>query len=221
MVSSAPRLDSRLIAAVRRLDDGKRPIAEIHRRLGAVAGELGLAQPSYQRVRLLVRDLRVGRAVPGIGDVLLDIALQNRPPEALIEHLADHPRRTLQHCVAKSEEAPELEAVEGAGSSAFALEEDDEREADREIDDADRDLLSEQAADGGKIGAGRDEPGGLDAVRERDDLRKPAHSLREPVERHVGSRDAQEAAGDDVGEEADRPSAQPERADAEAEAGGR
>jgi hypothetical protein len=95
MSSSAPRLDARLIAAVRRLDDGEQPIAEIHRRLGTVAEKLGLAQPSYQRVRLLVRQLRSGHEVPGIGEVLLDVALRNTPPEAVIEHLFDHPRRAL------------------------------------------------------------------------------------------------------------------------------
>jgi len=95
MAASAPRLDARLIAAVGRLDDGRQPVADIHRRLGVVAEHLGLAQPSYQRVRLLVRELRAGRAVPGIGEVLLDIALQNKPPEAIIEHLSDHPRVAL------------------------------------------------------------------------------------------------------------------------------
>lgn len=95
MVAAAPRLDARLVAAVRRLDDGEQPVAEIHRKLGVVAECLGLAQPSYQRVRLLVRDLRAGRDVPGMGDVLLDISLRNKPPAAIIDYLADHPRRTL------------------------------------------------------------------------------------------------------------------------------
>jgi len=95
MTASAPRLDSRLIAAARRLDDDTQSIAEIHRRVGTVAGHLGLAQPSYQRVRLLVREIRAGRAAPGIGDVLLDIALKNKPPEAIVTYLSDHPRQAL------------------------------------------------------------------------------------------------------------------------------
>jgi hypothetical protein len=88
-------VDPRLVAALHRLDNGKLPVAELHRRLGDVAEHLGLAQPSYQRVRLLVHDLRKRRAAPGIGDVLLDIALRNKPPDALITHLSDHPRKTL------------------------------------------------------------------------------------------------------------------------------
>jgi len=71
-----------LVAALRRLDDGTQPIAELHRKLGALAQRLGLPQPSYESIRLLVRDLRKARAASGIGDVLLDITLRNKPPEA-------------------------------------------------------------------------------------------------------------------------------------------
>jgi hypothetical protein len=92
-VIRSPAGHTRLIAAVGRLDDGEQPVAEIHRRLGTIADELGLAQPSYQRVRLLVRELRAGRDVPGTGDVLLDVALRNRPPETIIAYLSDHPQR--------------------------------------------------------------------------------------------------------------------------------
>jgi hypothetical protein len=95
MTSSAPRVDPRLVAALRRLDDGELPVAELNRRLGAVAEHLGLARPSYQCVRLLAREIRRGRATPGIGDVLLDIALRNRPPEAIITYLSDHPKHAL------------------------------------------------------------------------------------------------------------------------------
>jgi hypothetical protein len=31
----------------------------------------------------------------GVGDVLLDIALRNKPPEALITYLSDHPKKAL------------------------------------------------------------------------------------------------------------------------------
>lgn len=30
-----------------------------------------------------------------MGDVLLDIALRNKPPEAIIDYLSDHPNQTL------------------------------------------------------------------------------------------------------------------------------
>ena len=55
MTSSAPRIDPRLVAALERLDDESLPYAEVARRLGRVAAELGLAQPSYEQVRVLTR----------------------------------------------------------------------------------------------------------------------------------------------------------------------
>jgi hypothetical protein len=93
--SSAPRIDSRLVAALGRLDDAQRPIAETHRRLGFVADELGIPRPSYQCVRLLVHVMRRGSTGPGIGDVLLDFALRTRSVEAIFETLVDPPQRPL------------------------------------------------------------------------------------------------------------------------------
>jgi len=95
MSGASPRVDSRLVAALRRLDDGALPIAELHRRVGAVAERLGLSQPSYESTRLLVRDLRAGREHPGVGELLLDIALRTRSPDQILAELSDRPHRTL------------------------------------------------------------------------------------------------------------------------------
>jgi hypothetical protein len=86
----APRTDLRLVAALARLDDRKRPIADTNRQLGAVVAHLGLPQPSYEQVRRLVHELRAGRsdARVTVGEVLLDIAFRARPPIALVELLA-------------------------------------------------------------------------------------------------------------------------------------
>jgi hypothetical protein len=88
-------VDSRLVAALGRLDDGELSAAELNRRLGAVAERLGLAQPSYQCVRLLLRDLRMGRKRPGVGELLLDIALRTRSPDQILAQLSDRTPRTL------------------------------------------------------------------------------------------------------------------------------
>jgi hypothetical protein len=95
VTDAAPRIDERLVAALARLDDPEKPIAETWRRLGAVATSLGLAGPSYQQVRVLVHELRGRRRDPSVGSVLLDVALRNRPPEAFLDALADHPRTAL------------------------------------------------------------------------------------------------------------------------------
>jgi hypothetical protein len=90
VASSAPRLDARLIAALERLLDEDVPVAELNRRLGAVAAALGLPRPSYERVRLIVNERRRGRlATPTTGEVLLGVATRSRHPEDLLKLLAD------------------------------------------------------------------------------------------------------------------------------------
>jgi hypothetical protein len=88
VVRIAPRLDERLVAAIGRLDDPKRPIAETWRRAGVVAEWLGLPRPSYEQVRVLVGEFRAGKYSPGLGDVLLEIAFRAAPPDALLDFLA-------------------------------------------------------------------------------------------------------------------------------------
>jgi hypothetical protein len=85
---SAPRLDSRLVAATIRFDDLGKPIAETYRTVAALAESLGLPRPSYESVRRRVHAARSGRRDPSIGQVLLDIDLRRRPPEAIVDALA-------------------------------------------------------------------------------------------------------------------------------------
>jgi hypothetical protein len=89
VLSFAPRISPRLLEALVRLDDRRVPIAEVNRRVGAEAGRLGLARPSYQRVRELVhRARRLRGRQPSTVSVLVDVALRARPPEALIDHIS-------------------------------------------------------------------------------------------------------------------------------------
>jgi hypothetical protein len=67
MVVAGPRIHRLLVEELLRADDGKVPIAEICRRVGARADERGLTRPSYECVRTLVhlsRELR-STAEPG------------------------------------------------------------------------------------------------------------------------------------------------------------
>jgi hypothetical protein len=83
---AAPRLDERFLRAISRLDDPSLPIAEVYRRTRKVAGELGLPRPSYERVRQHIHEVRrVKRRRKEKWDVLLDVAYQVRPVEALSE----------------------------------------------------------------------------------------------------------------------------------------
>jgi hypothetical protein len=78
MPQSAPRYDPRLLRAIRRLDDGSLPIAEVWRRVGTYAERVGVPRPSYTHVRRIVvsereraaemreiRDAVAGRLVAG------------------------------------------------------------------------------------------------------------------------------------------------------------
>ena len=87
-VSFAPRLSPKLLGAIVRLDDRRVPIAEVNRRVGRAAWNLGLPRPSYQRVRELVHAARALRRGPTTARVLLDVATRVRPPTALVEHLS-------------------------------------------------------------------------------------------------------------------------------------
>ena len=84
MVQCAPRIDARLVGAIARIDDGKRPIAETYREVAAVAEKLGVSRPSYEQVRTILHELRGRKRDPAIGQILLDISFRRRPPEALL-----------------------------------------------------------------------------------------------------------------------------------------
>lgn len=86
----AARVTPKLLAVIARLDDPSQPIAETARRVGAEAERLALTRPSYERVRLLVHEVRRTRRRrgPGTAQVLLEVAVGARPPDALLEHVS-------------------------------------------------------------------------------------------------------------------------------------
>ena len=58
MVEIAPRYDDRILDAVRALDDRTESMAEISRRVGIAAAQLGLPKPSYVHLRRYIVDHR-------------------------------------------------------------------------------------------------------------------------------------------------------------------
>jgi hypothetical protein len=92
VLSFAPRISPRLLESIVSLDDRRVPIAEVNRRVGAMAERLGLPRPSYQRVRELVHaSRRLRRYQLSTLSVVVDVAMRGRPPQALSEHLAGIP----------------------------------------------------------------------------------------------------------------------------------
>ena len=87
MTTQAPRISSLLLAGIERLDDERLPIAEVYRRVGALASHLGCTRPSYEQVRVLVHEHRRRGLAPSAGQLLLEVAFRSRPPQALLELL--------------------------------------------------------------------------------------------------------------------------------------
>jgi hypothetical protein len=94
MVSSAPRIDPRLVVAITRIDDRTVPIAEICRRIGTEADSHGLTRPSYERVRALVhlwRELEPERRGPSMLQLIWEGGLGVRGYSSVV-HQLDLPR---------------------------------------------------------------------------------------------------------------------------------
>lgn len=77
-----------LLETLVKADSPSVPIAETCRRVGREADRIGLARPSYERVRLLVHESRHIRRGPSTASVLADVAFRVRPPEAVLDHIS-------------------------------------------------------------------------------------------------------------------------------------
>jgi hypothetical protein len=96
MKRSAARVTMELHDLILAINDPLIPIAEICRLVGERADELGIARPSYERIRLLVRRARERGPEPTTTSVLVDVAMRSRPPEAFLDHVSGvgvRPRR--------------------------------------------------------------------------------------------------------------------------------
>jgi hypothetical protein len=81
-------MSPRLLEALVKADDPSVPIAETCRRVGREADRIGVARPSYERVRLLVHESRRIRRGPSTASVLVDVTFRARPPDALLDHIS-------------------------------------------------------------------------------------------------------------------------------------
>jgi hypothetical protein len=88
MTRSAARVTVELHDLILAIDDPLIPIAEICRLVGERADEFGIARPSYERIRVLVRRARERGSEPTTTSVLVDIAMRNRAPEAFLDHVS-------------------------------------------------------------------------------------------------------------------------------------
>jgi hypothetical protein len=84
----APRISMRLRDEIDRLAARPYRASEICRTIGESAEEQGFRRPSYEQVRLLVVASRRRPQRVSTGDVLLDVALRVRPPDAFLKHVS-------------------------------------------------------------------------------------------------------------------------------------
>ena len=84
----APRISLRLLDEIDRLAGKPYRAAEICRAIGERAEEQGFRRPSYEQVRLHVRDARRRPRRVSTGKVLLDVALRVHHPDAFIKHVS-------------------------------------------------------------------------------------------------------------------------------------
>jgi hypothetical protein len=84
----APRISVGLRDEIERLADRPHQAAEICRAVGKTAEELGFRRPSYEQVRRLVQESRRRPRRVSTGEVVFDVALRVRPPDAFLKHVS-------------------------------------------------------------------------------------------------------------------------------------
>lgn len=84
----APRISPRLRDEIDRLAGQPLRAADICRAVGKTADELGFRRPGYEQVRRLAKESRRRPRRISTGEVLLDVALRVRPPDAFLKHVA-------------------------------------------------------------------------------------------------------------------------------------
>jgi hypothetical protein len=84
----APRISMRLIDEIDRLARGHDGAADICRAIGERAEEQGFRRPSYEQLRLHVRQAQRRPQRVSTGKVLLDLALRLDHPDAFTQHVS-------------------------------------------------------------------------------------------------------------------------------------
>ena len=84
----APRISMRLIDEIERLARRHERAADISRVIGERADEQGFRRPSYQQVRMYVRQAQRRPRRVSTAKVLLDVALRVEHPGAFIQHVS-------------------------------------------------------------------------------------------------------------------------------------
>lgn len=83
-------MEQRFLDGALGLDDRRLPVAEIYRRTRALAEEMGVPRPSYERVRLHLKAARTLQAQRWAArELMLQLAFNTRRADAVIEDLLE------------------------------------------------------------------------------------------------------------------------------------
>lgn len=94
-MSAAPRISPTLLRRLKALSKKEMSFAEINRVLGAQAETLGVPRPSYQQVRMIVREFRRSAGTATVTSLLVDHAFGVRSPQEVAVALATGERRPI------------------------------------------------------------------------------------------------------------------------------
>lgn len=90
MYAAAPRVQRRFLDGAAKLDDRSQPVAETYRRLRALADQMGVPRPSYERVRRHLRVTRRQRAhQKRARDLVFELAYNTRRADDVLADLLD------------------------------------------------------------------------------------------------------------------------------------
>jgi hypothetical protein len=86
--AAGPRVESRFLDEIVRLDDRSVPIAETYRRVRDLAEQMGIPRPSYERVRQHLRAARNRHdELRRTRDLVLELAYNTRSADAVMRDL--------------------------------------------------------------------------------------------------------------------------------------
>jgi uncharacterized protein (DUF2384 family) len=88
--AAGPRVERRFLERVAKIDDRSLPMAETYRRIRALADEMGIPRPSYERVRRHLRETRLSHDErKRVRRLIFELAYNTRRAEYVMQDLLE------------------------------------------------------------------------------------------------------------------------------------
>lgn len=90
MYAAGPRVEKELLDGAAKLDDRSEPMAETYRRLRALAAQMGVPRPSYERMRVHLRaERKRTQERTAVRELVFQLAYNTRRADLVIADLLD------------------------------------------------------------------------------------------------------------------------------------